>query len=331
MSADIPQRAPGPWLAPDSASLLVAVDTSRPAVATTSTLIRRAWARRVLEMDCHPQSLAAVVGYIALQFVLGAAVSALGVYLLRSIPWLGVCLYPFLVFFLGTRFRALGNMIHEASHGTLVRGKRRNRVLGHLLAIVDFVCFDTYTREHFSHHSFLGDARKDLDFQQRWRFGFGEGTNGRMGTRHLWFPLLLLHLPVYVRPVLFSRRDPWPVSVGRLLFVAGLLALCHQVGWKAFSLFYAVPFFVAYQVIRYWSDALDHAGCLGAEDEFFRTRNHVLGAWLLNRLLFPRNDEYHLTHHLFPSVPTRAQARVHELLMGEPVYAAREHSFRNAI
>jgi fatty acid desaturase len=285
------------------------------------------FAREVAPMNNQGHSTAGGLGHLAFHIGLGVGAAFAAHALLARWPVAGWVLYPLLAFVIATRFRAIGNMLHEASHGTFVRGKRMNRVFGHVLAIIDLTALEPYTREHVTHHQFLGDPEKDLDFQSRIKLGFAEPTEN-FARRHLLRPLLLGHLPTFVRPVLWSRTDPWPVTLGRWGFLGGLLALAQWgVGWKAFLLFYGLPYFVIYQVIRYWSDAVDHAGILGEADEFYRTRNHIFRWGLLNRMIFPRNDQYHLVHHLFPAVPTTRQGQVHAILMKDPEYADRPHTF----
>ncbi|MFY1831502.1 fatty acid desaturase [Myxococcus fulvus] len=289
--------------------------------------LRGRFARRVASLGYHSHSLPGGVGHLLFHIGLGAGAALGTTRLMSTHPWAGWVLYPLVAFFIGTRFRALGNMLHEACHGMFVRGKRRNRALGHVLAIIDWTALEPYTREHFTHHLHLGDAQKDLDFAPRRRFGFAEA--GRPFVKdHLLRPLTLMHLPAFLRPVLFHRTDSWTVTLARWGFIAGLAALAQWgIGWKAFALFYVVPYVVPYQVIRYWSDAVDHAGVIGSADEFHRSRNHIFAWGWLNRVLFPRHDQYHLTHHLFPAVPTAFQGRVHQMLLEDADYSARDHSF----
>lgn len=289
--------------------------------------LRARYARPVTALGYQAQSLPEAVGHLLLHVALAVGSALLTAWLTRWQPVLGWALYPLAAFFIGTRFRALGNMLHEACHGMLVRGKRRNRVLGHLLAIIDLTALEPYTREHFTHHLHLGDPVKDLDFVPRSRFGFADASRPFVRT-HLLRPMLLVHLPSFLRPVFFHRTDGWAVTLVRWAFLAGLVALAQWgIGWKAFLLFYAVPYLVPYQVIRYWSDAVDHAGVIGSADEFHRSRNHIFAWAPLNTVLFPRHDAYHLTHHLFPAVPTAWQGHVHDMLMHDPDYSARDHSF----
>lgn len=286
--------------------------------------LRREFAPEVYRASAlEPGSEGLAALHLSGHIVAAMLAGALNAYVVAHSAW-GWALYPLTVFFIGTRFRAMGNMLHEACHGILVKGKRRNQVWGRILAVLDFTRLEPYTEEHFSHHRHLGDAERDLDFTTRQKFGFGK-PEPRFVWRHYLRPLTLFHVPTFLKPVLFHREDSWAVRLGRFAYVGALVSLGLVAGWKNLALFYLVPYVTLYQVIRYWSDAVDHAGAMGNDDEFHRSRNHVFGWSVLNRIVFPRHDELHLVHHLFPAVPIAHQPRVHEILLQDPVYAARKH------
>ncbi len=243
-------------------------------------------------------------------------------HVLAQRPVAGVIVYVAALFVIGSRFRAIGNMVHETCHRTLVRGARANVIIGHLLSFVDFTDYETYCREHFSHHRYLGDPERDRDFRPRKRLFDAPGSTA---WKHLIRPLLLLHVPSYVDPVIYRAADPPWVRLARVVYLTSLVALgAYVVGWAHLVLYYLVPYLTAYQMFRYWSDAADHAGLMDQPDPFDRTRNHDLP--LLNWLVFPHNDQFHLVHHLYPAVPTTSFVAVHQLLLADPEYAQRQHS-----
>ncbi len=300
---------------------------SASAVDSPAARIRREFSteiHRLPRLTSGPlRVFAEFLGYVG-QAVLAAVVIEQS---LKVSLGLAVGCYPIALFFIGTRFRAIGNMIHEACHGNLLEGKRRNRAFGHFFAIVDFVVLDHYTQEHFSHHRHLGHPTRDLDFVSRQKFGFGVQSQRFLG-KHILGALTLRHLPAFLRPVFFSAQDPVPVKIGRLVFLLALGGVAWFVGLRCFALYYLLPYLVAYQVIRYWSDAVDHAEIISEADEFSRSRNHIFSSWLLNRVVFPRNDEYHLTHHLFPALPTRTAPLAHALLLANAEYRRRNMGMR---
>ena len=279
-------------------------------------------------------AIAAGAGWAGLRAFQGASQKAFE----GAWGWSALCFacYVAMMFVTGSRMRALGNMLHEASHRTLSPSVRVNDALGHLLAALDFQAFQNYRREHLSHHLYLGSLERDLDFHRTRGFGFAKRVASPWRV-HVLGALGLKHLSAFLRPVLWSREDPLVVTA--LRFVAyGTIGLgLHVAGaWQDFLLVFVVPYATSYQMFRYWSDAFDHGSLLGEEDEFLRTRNHFFDfgkgplKWLQNRVLealvFPRNDVFHLTHHLFPSVSTRHLRDVHEFLMQDAGYAARNHS-----
>jgi fatty acid desaturase len=235
---------------------------------------------------------------------------------------LGLVGLPLAWIVIGSRFRAIGNMMHECTHRTFLPGRRWNRAFGHFLGFFDFTDFAEYADEHATHHADVG-GEGDLDARAR-RPLFD--ALGPLGRRHLTFGLALRHLPHYVRPVLFRRTDGAALCLARIAFLAGLAALAHfGIGWSNFLLYYVVPYLTTYQMFRFFSDAADHGGITSEADEFLRSRNHIHRWRWVNWLLFPGHDQYHLVHHLFPAVPCARFGHVHRLLLEDPSYAAREH------
>ena len=125
---------------------------------------------------------------------------------------------------------------------------------------------------------------------------------------------------------MWSAQGPAGKKLRRLLLLSLLAILaCVVIGPLPFVLFYLVPYCTTYQILRYWSDAADHAGIIQDNGEFLRTRNHLLSHPLLGLLFFPRNDEYHLVHHLFPALPIRYYPVMHRHLLKCSLYAERTH------
>jgi fatty acid desaturase len=230
------------------------------------------------------------------------------------------------LFFIGSRFRAIGNMMHECAHHTFLPGRQWNGVFGHFFSFFDFTDYTDYRLEHLSHHRNLGHYDTDLDFKPR-RALFE--SLGPMSLRYIGFAIALRHVPSYVRPVVVSRTDPPRLAMARAIFNLGLIACATFVtGWPAFLLYYIVPYLTTYQILRFLSDAVDHAGIMSNAEEFYRSRNHVSRWACVNWLLFPRHDEYHLVHHLFPWAPLECMRSVHRLLLQNARYGARDHALR---
>lgn len=248
--------------------------------------------------------------------------AAAGASMVDGPPAVRFAVHTLAIGFIGTRMRALGNMMHEAVHNQLAERPATNMVFGHLLAIVLWSDFTRYREVHVSHHRYLGDPERDLDLATRLKSGLSRSD--RALWWHLAQGLTLRAASSLPRPVLRSPEAPRWARRARALFVAAVVAGAVW-RWQAVALWVILPYFSAYMMLCYVSDALDHARLAFQSEEFERTRNHLLPHRALDALLQPRNDAYHLVHHIFPRVPTAKLPEAHRRLLRHSAYSALEH------
>ena len=230
-----------------------------------------------------------------------------------------------LTLFIGTRYRALNNIVHECSHFAFTENRKHNEFIGSLSAAFLLKSFSEYRREHMSHHSHLGDFEKDLDFKNISEFHADDQINSAMILRHVLTPIVGLHLPKYVS-VNLSISDGFGFALIKMALTVGALAWLIIDPLTAILLYF-IPFFWAFSAINYWTDCIDHGGLLQHDDELMTSRNFIVPRWL-RLILFPRNDCFHLVHHLFPTVPVKHFDHCHSAL-SEYQYYERD-SLQNA-
>lgn len=234
----------------------------------------------------------------------------------------------FAIFFIlinGTRMRALGNIIHECSHFNYLKSKKQNYFIGKILAILEFSCFDKYLKDHYTHHKFLGDLRYDEDFKSRQIIGIcrNEKINIKMLLKVVCSPRNWLY--ILKSSFIFDLKDRTTIVI-RIIYFFCLGSLIFFFGFYLVFLFIILPYLTTYQMCKIFSDYLDHGGLYHHHNQEYKTRNHYFSLPFLNWLLFPRNDCYHLIHHLYPRIPTKNLHKVHKLLLTEnPEYAQRRH------
>lgn len=219
--------------------------------------------------------------------------------------------------FIGTRLRGINNIVHECCHSTFADNRQTNVLIGRVCAALLMKSFRKYRNDHLSHHTSNGDYESDAEFAVIQKFGLHEPLNFRTVLRHIATPLMGRHLTAYVS-INLSGGD------GRFFafFKVGLLGLIavFSVFVPLGSFFFVIiPLFYIYPTLNFWTDCLDHAGLVGAKDELLASRN-VLAPTLVRLLFFPRNDSYHLVHHLFPQVPARHLHHVHGELSKDASY-----------
>ena len=257
---------------------------------------------------------AIVLGYIALI----AAAIVLGNYLL-SLPlsWITVTLMVLTSIFIGTRMRGLNNIVHECCHSSFSEYRGDNVVLGRLCSALLTGSFRRYKEDHLSHHAHLGDYEHDNELAAIERFRLHEPLSARTVLRHFMTPLTLQHLRAYSR-INFSGEDG-PFFLGLKVVLMIGIAVFAMLQPLTAIFFLLIPLFYIFPTLNFWTDCLDHAGLVGETDELKASRN-VLAPGALRLLFFPRNDCYHLIHHLFPQVPARHFPGVHAELCEDPEY-----------
>ena len=220
---------------------------------------------------------------------------------------------------IATRLRALNNIVHECSHATFALDRSANEVMGRFCSSLTLGSFTDYRDEHLTHHMHLGDRQKDRDFKSIEDLRLEQPLTGSVLLRHLVTPFLGRHLPYYVK-IDLGARD------GRVYQALKMSLLFMAVAFSVVSpltgvFFVVLPYLFFYSTLNYWADCMDHAGLISSSDDLNASRNMAAPSWL-SWLLFPRNDSFHLVHHLFPQVPARHLRATHELLKLDPEYAA---------
>jgi len=252
--------------------------------------------------------LAAILGHILIEYPTSA--------------W-SVAVVLFLILFIGTRFRALNNVVHETSHASFVEDRQQNVLIGKFCSAVTLGSYLDYRDEHLSHHAYVGNYEKDLDFKGIENLALHEPLTRGTLARHILTPLVGRHLPYYLH-LNRSTRDGTVFVLLKLALLLSVLVVAILAPVTAL-LFLVVPFVLVYSALNYWADCMDHAGLVGGEDELDKSRN-VLAPRLIGWMFFPRHDCFHLVHHLFPQVPARHLESTHRLLTKEEIYQSKPNA-----
>jgi fatty acid desaturase len=235
--------------------------------------------------------------------------------------------------------RGLELMVHDASHRTWYsRSLNVNNFAANL-----FVGFPVLTRverywqSHRVHHGTYGTHQDPC----RRRFQKMGISNIDLSTRWNVIRAVLRWLPqynmTYYREIGGLSLSQWisfwtwhsvvfiaPISIG--CWAGGVvgggvsaIALAFVI-WIAF---WMIPAIAILPVLRSIAETEEHDYDLG-ETEFETTFTNI--GWLHKALIHPKNDSYHLVHHMFPSIPERVHHKVHRLLMQyDPQYRSALH------
>jgi len=244
-----------------------------------------------------------------------------------SETWWNPLIYALAVIVIGSRINGLGGLMHDAAHYRAYENRQLNDLIGEILALPTSASMAGYRNTHFAHHREL-NSEKDPDWQRN------------VGLKEFEFPAprasVLMYFAQYlaglkIGAALFgfhknkeTRDVPAAVARARLVFFAGLVAASIALGfWKLVLLYWIVPLLTVFLAIRYLRNVAEHYA-VEHENVLNESRTVLAPFWEL-WLIAPWGLNYHLEHHLFPSVPCFRLKELHELLMTRQPYPEIAH------
>lgn len=257
-----------------------------------------------------------------------------GVDALSAAGWAAVAACFALSFFLvACKQHALGIIMHDATHYRLFSNRRLNELASNwLCAFPAGMVTSCYRRGHLPHHVFTNRPNDPywarLVEDPAYRFPQSRQSFRRLLLRDLF----CLNFAAW-RPILrywtgwgavIDNREKLLTGSERLQFAAFWLIVAAAAiasgAWPWLIVLWLLPLHtlcLAFMRVRIVAEHnLDDSG-----PELSHTR-HVDASWLERLTLAPLNINYHIAHHLFPSVPLHNLPRLHALLLRDPAFRA---------
>jgi fatty acid desaturase len=237
---------------------------------------------------------------------------------------------------LGGRQLALAILMHEAAHRSLFRTRRLNLVLGEwLCAAPTWGSLERYRKHHLRHHAHTNtDADPDLGLITPFPITraslarkFARDLLGLTGLRRVLGLLAIdFGLLSYTASTGAQRLDQTDRSVADvircglrnfgpvLLSNLALALLLRSAGHGSLYFLWVGAYLTTFSLFVRIRAIAEHACTLRSTDPFANTRSTRAG--LLARItVAPHNVNFHLEHHLLPTVPQHLLARMHRLLL----------------
>ncbi|MGL5083595.1 MAG: beta-carotene hydroxylase [Microcoleaceae cyanobacterium] len=191
-----------------------------------------------------------------------------------------------------------GTVIHDASHHSAHRNRILNAILGHGSALMLGFAFPVFTRVHMQHHAHVNDPDNDPDHFV--------STGG---------PLWLIAARFFYHEIFFFKRRLWRKyellewALSRL-FVILIVWIAIQYGFIGYILnYWFSPALVVGLALGLFFDYLPHRP-FHDRDRWKNAR--VYPSSVLNLLILGQN--YHLIHHLWPSIPWYSYKPAYEVM-----------------
>jgi fatty acid desaturase len=240
--------------------------------------------------------------------------------------------YPLAVLIIGARQRALATLLHEAAHGILLKNKSFNFALGSFFSgYLIFQTFTSYQKSHVRyHHGHFGDPELDVDY----KFMLNEGlyredvSPGKFVLQNIYLPLFLSKVPKYLYSLV--RQRFWETArKEKFIMLCYLLAIAlssiYGHFWNLVIIFWLIPYLTTFQIIGWFIELSEHYPLMKNDCNLYMTRNRN-SHWLETFFTSIHNENYHLVHHLNPTIPFWNQAKAHQIYLQDENYARHDKS-----
>jgi len=207
-------------------------------------------------------------------------------------PWLTVPIGAAVTFL-------MFSVLHEATHHAISTDTRLNNAFGHLSQpfVAAYTTFPLIQFIHIEHHRNTNEPKSsDPD---AWT---SEGPWWQLPFR--WATIDVWYMAFYLRRLGDRPRVEVAVTLGTFVSVAVAVGAIGVTGHlDELVVLYLVPQRIGLTILAWWFDYLPHHGLTETqrENKYRATRVRVGGeAWLTPLFVY---QNYHLVHHLHPSVP----------------------------
>lgn len=242
--------------------------------------------------------------------------------------------YLLAMMIIATRQHALGILVHDACHYRLFPNKIANDMITDILVGFHLgMSTSLYRKWHYPHHRYVNTDKDPEVMGEKGSPDIWKWPNTKMhmlkmflkdalgfniphttAILGLWSPWSRLHLP---------SKDaggiPVREKVALIIFaVTGIGALVYFGLVVDYLLLWILPSLTFFNIIFKFRSFAEHK-VVKDEHELNNTRT-VTSNWLERFFISPCNVNYHLEHHLFPSVPFYNLPKLHRFLMEDPIF-----------
>lgn len=230
------------------------------------------------------------------------------------------------VLLLGGRQLGLAVLMHEAGHKTLFRTPRLNDWIGQWFAAYPVLgdC-EAYGASHREHHRLAGtDRDPDLPNYRAYPIS-GESFRRKLMrdvTGQTGLKLIAALFSGAGNRIMMRDGEGTGALRQGLIANSALFALLWALGQPALYLLWVAAYLTSYPLVARIRQVAEHGNVPGLYEADPRGNTRTTRAGILERIvLCPNHVNFHIEHHLLPSVPCWRLAALHRVLVERGFYA----------
>ncbi|MFT5313907.1 MAG: fatty acid desaturase [Paraglaciecola sp.] len=237
--------------------------------------------------------------------------------------WPNVITVIFAVLIIGGRQLSLAILMHDCGHNSLFKTPWLNKFLGTwLVAAPIFSDMQTYSRQHTIHHKAVGTP-EDPDLSNYDAYPISKWSLLRKVLRDLG-GLTALKYWFYIIKTRFNSQPAIVTNTALLRALAVnllLFSLCLSLNQAELYLLWLLAYNTSYFVFLRIRHVGEHAAVPKPNSpNMFENTRTTLPRWWERVLVCPVHVNYHIEHHLLPSVPPYKLALMHGWLVEKGAY-----------
>lgn len=219
------------------------------------------------------------------------------------------------IILLGGRFLGLGVMMHDCGHRAMFTRPKVNDFVGQWLCAGPILSNLEGYRNNHAHHHVLAGSDKDPDLPNYRNYAVTKASFRRKIFRDLTGQTGIKQM-LFLFRVLWFKRLVSPIVTNGLMFAA-----CWAVGRPWLYLLWPVSYVTTYMLYSRIRNAAEHAVVpdLYDPDPLLHTRT-TYARWWEKLTVAPNMVNYHLEHHLLPTVPPYNLRAMHETLKAKGAF-----------
>ena len=237
-------------------------------------------------------------------------------------------IYLLVVLLLGSRQLGLGIIVHESGHRSLFKSQAMNELCGTWLSgYWVFSDKDVYMKGHLQHHKYCG-TEQDSDLKNYDAYPVARSSFKRKMIRDLSGQIGWRRIKSIARSVRRIKELSPKVQQTLIRSIAVNLFMLLTLAVFGHPWLYAlwvIAFMTSHMLVTRIRQIAEHAA---VPDHFHpdpRLNTRTIYISRLERLLLsPHNLNYHLEHHLMPSVPIYHLKKLHQILLDSGFYDGME-------
>lgn len=266
---------------------------------------------------------------IAIQWLVISCTIAVAIYSSNWLVWLVA------IVVIASRQHALMVLGHEASHYRISPNRNINDFVGDVFCLLPLLlCLKRWQHEHLRHHRYANTAQDpywdDFNHYSEWAWPKSKGEAITIFVRDLLGLNIKTNLEAAKRwspfgssPIRLAPQDIFRAVMFNLILI---LSLTVSNGWFYFGVLWLLPLLTVSMVFIRMRTLAEHIGIEGKDGTSgIDATRHVDANWLERMTICPLAINYHIDHHIFPSIPYYSLPEFHQLILENELYKKHAH------